>query len=70
MDKFLQQRFWLKTSKANLIIVESLCKYKPDISAIMKSSKFKEVNSSEFVFNNNLKMVSYFPKKSKSCYLS
>ena len=32
----------------------------------MKSSKFKEVHSSEFGFNNNLTILRYFPKKGKA----
>ena len=55
-----------KLLKQNLTIVGTLRKCKPDIPAIIKPSKSREVYSSEFEFSNNLTMASYCPKKAKA----
>ena len=58
-----------KLLKQNLTIVGTLCKCKPDITAIMKPSKFREVHSSEIGCRNYLTMVSYCPKKATGVIL-
>ncbi|MGH0159491.1 UNVERIFIED_CONTAM: hypothetical protein FKN15_056291 [Acipenser sinensis] len=52
-----------------LTLVGTLRQNKPDIPALMKASKSREVRSTEFGFKENTTMVSYLPKKGKAVIL-
>ncbi|MGH0158802.1 UNVERIFIED_CONTAM: hypothetical protein FKN15_045186 [Acipenser sinensis] len=52
-----------------LTLVGTLRQNKPDIPALMKASKSREVHSTEFGFKENTTMVSYLPKKGKAVIL-
>ena len=65
----VQRNILLKLLEKNLTIVGTLCKNKPDIPPVMKPSKSREKQSSEFGFSGNMTMVSYVPKKGKAVVL-
>lgn len=53
----------------DLTIVGTLRQNKPDIPPLMKASKSREVQSTEFGFNGNFTMVNYVRKKGKAVVL-
>ena len=55
-----------KLLKNDLTLVGTLQKCKPKILLVIKSSKQREIHSSEYSFNSNITTVSYAPKKKKA----